>query len=106
MPYKDINDQKAAWRRWYYNHKDKERIHRANNRSKIAKKLAELKKTLKCSCGESHPACLDFHHRNPEEKEGCVASFVRYGSWKIVEREIAKCDVLCSNCHRKLHSGL
>jgi hypothetical protein len=53
-------------------------------------------------CGEVHPACLDFHHRNPEEKEGHIGEFRKFGMKRLLA-EIAKCDVLCANCHRKFH---
>ena len=57
----------------------------------------------KCSqCNETHPACLDFHHREPSKKNFTIASGT-YNSKKAVEREITKCDVLCKNCHAKLH---
>ncbi|MEL0011655.1 MAG: HNH endonuclease, partial [Bacteroidota bacterium] len=55
-------------------------------------------------CGESHPAALDFHHRDPSEKDTNLASVVGMGwSRDRIIREINKCDVICSNCHRKLH---
>lgn len=60
---------------------------------------------FKCfECGETHPACLDFHHRDPKEKEFSIAH-MRGGSYSLdkIKEEIEKCDVLCSNCHRKLH---
>jgi len=53
-------------------------------------------------CGETHPACLDFHHREPSEKEGHIGEFRRFGIKRLLA-EIAKCDVLCANCHRKFH---
>ncbi len=56
------------------------------------------------SCGESHPATLDFHHRDPMQKTLSVGTFVcRTTQIELILEEIAKCDVLCSNCHRKLH---
>ena len=65
--------------------------------------LAELKSKFYCErCGENHPAVLDFHHRNSDEKEFTVANF-GCKSIKKLEVEIDKCIVLCSNCHRKLH---
>lgn len=55
-------------------------------------------------CGESHPACLDFHHRNKTEKTVAVGSLVsRTTKMEKLLAEIAKCDVVCSNCHRKHH---
>lgn len=56
-------------------------------------------------CGENHPAVLQFHHRNPKEKAFEVSEFVYHqkGGIKNLEAEIAKCDVLCANCHLKYH---
>ena len=65
--------------------------------------LMNIKKTLSCTCGENHPACLEFHHIDPSIKEFEISGAVRlYGKEKIMN-EIAKCIVLCSNCHRKRH---
>jgi hypothetical protein len=67
--------------------------------------LANYKSSLFCEkCGENHVATLDFHHRNPTEKEYTITVMIRRGfTIKKVLNEISKCDVLCSNCHRKLH---
>jgi hypothetical protein len=64
----------------------------------------EYKASLACSqCGENHPACIEFHHRDPSKKDFTIGeSLYRMGKQSIID-EIAKCDVLCSNCHRKLH---
>lgn len=53
-------------------------------------------------CGESHPSCLDFHHRDRATKDADIATMRRFGLSRLVD-EIAKCDVLCANCHRKFH---
>ena len=65
--------------------------------------LKELKQSLKCSeCPEDHIACLDFHHES--NKEMSVSKALNYGWGKDrILKEIAKCKVLCSNCHRKFH---
>lgn len=64
----------------------------------------ELKNTLKCeTCGETHPATLDFHHRDPNEKEMSVSIMIRKFGKKRVLEEIQKCKVLCCKCHRILH---
>lgn len=43
---------------------------------------------------------MDFHHRNPEEKEFNISrTSFRKGRAKLLI-EMAKCDLLCSNCHR------
>jgi hypothetical protein len=58
------------------------------------------------SCDESHPACLNFHHRDPELKLFEIGGGVVSRSKESIEREISKCIVLCSNCHDKLHFKL
>lgn len=65
----------------------------------------EIKAGLSCQeCGESHPATLQFHHRDPAEKELSIAGAMSMGwSKKRVLSEIDKCDVLCANCHAKKH---
>ena len=65
----------------------------------------EYKSALSCStCGESHPSCIEFHHKNPIEKEFGLGEFMRKTLLKErILKEVEKCDVLCSNCHKKLH---
>ena len=55
-------------------------------------------------CGEDHPAVLDLHHLDPAVKEFNVSwAAANNRSLDKLEAEIAKCVVLCANCHRKLH---
>lgn len=72
-------------------------------RRRIAAAVAEFKRGKACACGEGHPACLDFHHTG-DDKDETVANAVRRG-WSIERTmaEVAKCMLVCSNCHRKLH---
>ena len=65
-----------------------------------------LKSGLKCArCGESRSAALDFHHISGEKKLviGQLAGLARK---ETILAEIAKCEVICSNCHRVEHLGL
>jgi len=62
---------------------------------------------LVCSrCGESDGSCLDFHHIDPYQKLFNVSAIGYKKSKNTVMAEIAKCAVLCANCHRKLHAGV
>lgn len=55
-------------------------------------------------CPEKHPACLTFHHRDPAKKTfGIRQAISDRTPWETVVTEIEKCDVLCMNCHAKLH---
>ncbi len=58
----------------------------------------------KCQrCGNVFPNCVyDFHHRNPKHKEKNISSMIRH-DWERIVKELDKCDLLCSNCHRIIH---
>lgn len=61
----------------------------------------------KCeSCGESRPATLCFHHRDPSQKKFQLdgRTFANR-KWELVKDEVEKCDLLCQNCHHTLHYG-
>lgn len=72
------------------------------NKQKSRDLIAEARKGGCVKCGEDHPAVLDFHHLNDNEKDFNVTQVNRKG-FRQVQKEIEKCIVLCSNCHRKLH---
>ena len=60
----------------------------------------------KCQkCGYSRcPAALEFHHRNPDEKEFSlrdIPGVIRLT--EKVKKELDKCDLYCSNCHKEKH---
>lgn len=61
----------------------------------------------KCSiCG--YDRCIDaleFHHKNPQEKEFKLSSGNTM-SWKEYKAEAFKCKLVCSNCHKELHCKL
>jgi len=106
MPYKDIEKRRECRRRWYKNNKELEKAYTRKHKDKIKKWYLEYKKTLKCKlCQERHPACLEFHHKDPTTKERDISRMARDNfSIKKMKEEIVKCQVLCCNCHRKLHS--
>jgi hypothetical protein len=80
---------------------------RASERKAALRKwLAELKKSLRCAtCGFADSRVLTFHHEHREEKHFNVADmFSRGHSVASIQREMAKCIVLCANCHRIEHA--
>lgn len=57
-------------------------------------------KCIYCGYNEC-PAAMEFHHRDPKTKEFAIFS-KRYFNEKI-KQELDKCDLVCSNCHHKIH---
>ncbi len=93
-----------AYQKEHYSANKAEYIEKSKNwKEETRSWLKEYKSTLECSvCKENHPACLEFHHKNPDEKSCNVSNLISYGKQRILE-EIKKCVVLCSNCHKKHH---
>jgi len=67
-----------------------------------------IKKVLKKGClicNEKDPVVLDFHHIDPKQKKENVKSMSDRTEEKVLA-EMAKCIILCANCHRRLHAGV
>ena len=114
MPFKDKDRYKTAeykkkQAQWSKNHYQRNRAkilaHTYERKIAMYNVYQRLKGRMYCmDCGEDHPATLHFHHRDPKQKEFNVAEWYRQGtSIEKLEEEIAKCDVLCCNCHAKRH---
>jgi len=71
----------------------------------IRQKLHEHKESNGCLlCRENFAGCLDFHHM--KDKEHLISAMMTTRkSWESIEKEMSKCILLCSNCHRKVHAG-
>jgi hypothetical protein len=108
MPYKDLEVRKekhAGYSRDHYlRNKDKQIAANSEYKKKRRKEWANYKTTLNCSkCGFSHPAALDFHHEDPDKKDGTINRIISNGQFAKAYEEIKKCVVLCANCHRIYH---
>lgn len=58
----------------------------------------------KCKkCGTEKIYLLDFHHRDPSEKEEALATISKNYDFDKFFEELEKCDILCANCHREFH---
>ena len=81
-----------------------------NKRGKwrAARRGEEVAKRGGCceQCGvEGEDSFFDFHHINPDEKEIPINKVWRMAEHKR-EAELAKCIMVCPNCHRKLHMAM
>ena len=109
MPYKDKEKQREYLKGWHKRTWPQRRVKRGKQAAMRYARLKDwfkmLKSNLVCEkCGENHPACLDFHHTKPSEKDANVTTLVSQQSSRVrILAEVGKCVVLCANCHRKLH---
>lgn len=78
------------------------------NKQQYQARLQEInnyKQAQGCACcPENDPCCLDFHHPDGATKEKDVSRLVADSGKKRIWSEIAKCVVVCANCHRKIHA--
>ena len=69
--------------------------------AKLRKLLNEYKDVPCTDCGVRYPPyVMDFDHLDPTSKIMKVSALIFVGSEPILLDEIAKCEVVCSNCHR------
>ena len=83
-----------------------------SKRSKLKEYLLNIKgnKCEKCGYAGKNTASLVFHHRDPSNKLFTLGYV--YGRNGITNEimdnillEIEKCDILCANCHKKMHGN-
>ncbi len=100
MPHKSPEAARAWRRAWWANRadmRDKQRVGAKKRARALRHFLNEIKMTRGCiDCGyRGHPAALDFDHIGDKER---LVSFCKSEAQAL--REIEKCEVRCSNCHR------
>ena len=49
---------------------------------------------------------FDFHHRDAKEKDFAISQDGVPRRWETIVAELAKCVMLCANCHREVHAGV
>ena len=55
-------------------------------------------------CGETDPIVLEFDHTG-DDKAFNISEGLISRPWPVILAEIAKCDVVCANCHRRRTAG-
>ena len=105
MPYKSIEDRRAASRRHYAANRRKV-IDRAADfnraqRRVIRSLIVSLKESTPCTdCGLHYPYyVMQFDHVRGEKSFEVGASTRAGLSVASVQAEIAKCEIVCANCH-------
>lgn len=92
-------------REWAKKHREKYRKYLSDWQHRRLQFYQGLKKGKQCvRCGETHPSCLDFHHKIKADKISLVRRLaLSTANNEVVMKEAAKCIILCANCHRKEH---
>ena len=66
--------------------------------------LLDTLKTPCVKCGETRVWCIQFHHKNPNEKNFTIAEGgCLHKPIEEVKEEIKKTVCLCANCHKEFH---
>ena len=108
--------KKQAQYRWKRNHQSQLKEWRRKWYLKNNGRVAKLKKAYRAivitivntakqrpcaDCGNQYPPyVMDFDHRDQSTKSFCIGQNKSRGALSV-SNEIAKCDVVCSNCHRE-----
>jgi hypothetical protein len=108
MPYKNpespeaIEGARASRRKHYYNNKEQYYRRNLERKHMLRDRMREAKNIPCTDCGIQYPYyVMDFDHVDSDNKTINISKIPNYGSIDKLEKEIAKCEVVCSNCHRE-----
>lgn len=106
MPYADPEDQKKAARAHYLANKELYKARAAAHSKRQNQRIREMLRAAKnvpcLDCGVKYPFyVMQFDHRDGSTKTLTLGAIGSRGAYSLerVAREIAKCDVVCANCH-------
>lgn len=75
-------------------------------RHSVKKKAIELLGGKCQVCGYDRcQRAMHFHHLDPSLKSFSISSF-QNSAWSLIEAELTKCVLLCSNCHAEVEDGI
>ncbi len=107
---------KLRGRKYYHDNRDRQlhlallRRHKAYLEKRAFTIKAKDKPCADCGIKYSHYV-MDFDHKEDSEKINDI-SYMMTRNWSLekIKKEILKCEVVCSNCHRirtyKKHAGI
>lgn len=99
----EANRESILEKQRQYNEANKETKHKRERQRYVDSrtKVDAIKLAVGCKeCGyNAHPSALEFNHIDPSTKLYTISQAMKR-PWSDIEAEIAKCEVLCANCHR------
>jgi len=74
---------------------------------KLKKQCVEYKGGKCVCCGyDKYNGALEFHHVDSSKKDFTIAYLKLYTFNDEIKKELDKCVLVCSNCHREIHGKL
>jgi len=102
--------KKYCKKRIYLSEEDRKKnaVKAVVKRRKKIKEMAVEYKGGKCiECGyKKYIGALEFHHLNTAKKDFNLSNKGHCRAWEIVKKELDKCVLVCSNCHKEIHAGI
>lgn len=99
-------DPKQYKREWTKRNRESKTKYRRDKRRSRKSELIQYKGSICLDCGlkyNGENGCVfDFHHLF--DKEFAVSGNVMEKSLENLKKELDKCEILCSNCHRQRHA--
>jgi hypothetical protein len=100
MPYKSVIDRRRNSRRHYEENRPVYLSTKTHTREQVQAYLRKVKDVPCADCGVKYPFyVMQFDHLG--DKAFNISMEGRNGSvsWARLSREVAKCEVVCANCH-------
>lgn len=92
---------------WFQRHQQTILTKRRKRIQELLIESRRLKEQSGCIlCGEDNGVCLDWHHKDPDDKDDNISQLIENNQRTKFYTEIVKCVTVCANCHRKIHAGL
>jgi len=96
-------EARRKYRREYEKSAHGKRIRRAESKRRLLardEQINKLKARPCMDCGHKFPpVCMDFDHVKGN-KVIKISTYRAHYKWKTLLKEIAKCELVCANCHR------
>lgn len=102
--YGNCKECKRKREKTYYTTDRRESLAKGKKRRRVETLnfINRYKSFIGCKCGDRRYYVLDMHHLR--DKLDTINNLVKQGaSMDRIKKEIRKCEVMCSNCHRAYH---